>query len=90
MSKEGEGQQQGPFAPGTRVNTATAILFSLKTMELLENRLKSHSNATPLFSMTVVSLASSQDCRSVDSDAWCKQAITMLYQGMKAVHMVAR
>ena len=40
-----------------------AILFSLKSMETLENGLQTHSGA------------SSQSCRSVDADAWCKQAL---------------
>ena len=51
------------------------ILFSLKTVESLENRLQTNSGATPLFSMRTVLLASSQSCRSVDADAWCKQAL---------------
>ena len=42
-----------------------AILFSLKTIGLLENAVK----MTPLFSMRTVALASLQSCRSVDSDA---------------------
>ena len=36
------------------------ILFSLKTMELLENGLQLHSRATPLFSMRTELLVSSQ------------------------------
>ena len=70
MCKKGKGQHKGPFTPSARVNSAMTIatLFSLKTMELPENGLQSISGATPLFSMTVVSLTSSQDCRSVDSD----------------------
>ena len=43
------------------------MLFSLKTMESLENGLQSHSVVTLLFSMTALSLASSQSCYSVDS-----------------------
>ena len=53
------------------VNDDTAMilvmLFSLKTMESLENGLQSHSVVTLLFSMTALSLASSQSCYSVDS-----------------------
>ena len=52
-----------------------AILFSLKSMELLENRLQPHSGATPLISMGTESQASSQSCHSVDADAWCKWAL---------------
>ena len=52
------------------------ILFSLKSVELLENRLQSHSEATPLFSMRTESQALSLNCRSVDADAWCKWALT--------------
>ena len=48
-----------------------AILFSLKTVELLENGLQTHSRATPLFSMRTESQAS---C-SVDADAWYKRAL---------------
>ena len=40
-----------------------AILFSLKSMETLENGLQPHSGA------------SSQSCRSIDTDAWCKRAL---------------
>ena len=48
-----------------------AILFSLKTIGLLENGVK----MTPLFSMRTVSIGSLQSCRSVDSDARCKRAL---------------
>ena len=54
-----------------------AILFSLKTVESLENRLQTHFGATPLFSMRTVLLSSSQSCRSVDADAWCKWALSV-------------
>ena len=39
------------------------ILFSLKLMETLENGLQTHSGA------------SSQSCRSVDADVWCKRVL---------------
>ena len=55
-----------------------AILFYLKTMKSLENGLQPQSEATPLFSMRTESLASSQSCHSVDTDAWCKWAFTHL------------
>ena len=55
-----------------------AILFSLKTMELLENRLQPHSGVTPLFSIRTESLVSSQSCRCIDADAWCKRALKCL------------
>ena len=53
-----------------------AILFSLKSVELLKNRLQPHSGATPLFSVRMESQASSQSCRSIDTDAWCKWALS--------------
>ena len=55
-------------------------------MELLENglQLKNYTNIgqnlnlmTPLFSVRTVSLALSQSCRSVDTDAWCKRALNI-------------
>ena len=51
------------------------ILFSLKSMEMLENRLLPQSGVTPLFWMRTESLASSQSCRSIDTDTWCKQTL---------------
>ena len=52
-----------------------AILCSLKSVESLENTLQPHSGGTPLFSMKTESRATSQGCRSVDADAWCKWAL---------------
>ena len=46
-----------------------AILFSLKTIELIENGLQLQSGVTPLVSIRTVLLASSQSCHSVDADA---------------------
>ena len=51
------------------------ILFSLKTMEPLENGLQPHSGVTSLFLMRTESLASLQSCHSVDADALCKRTI---------------
>ena len=42
------------------------VLFSLKTLDLLQNGVATHFWVTPLSSMRTVSLASSQSCRSVD------------------------
>ena len=42
-----------------------AILFSLQTMETLENGFQ------------ILSEASSQSCRSVEADVWCKRTITL-------------
>ena len=42
----------------------------------LQNGVATHFQASPLISMRTESLASSQSCRSVDVDAWCKQALT--------------
>ena len=53
------------------------ILFSLKSVESLENRLQPRSGATSLFSMRTESLASSLSCCSVDADAWCKRALRL-------------
>ena len=55
--------------------SASSILFSLKTMESLQNEIVTHFSATPLFSIRTVTLASSQSCRSVDANAWCKWAL---------------
>ena len=48
---------------------------SASTMESLKNGLQSHSGVPPFFSMRTLSLASSQNCCSVDFDAWCKRAL---------------
>ena len=52
-----------------------AILFSLKTMKLLQNRVVTYCQATPLFSMRILLLASSQSYLSIDAEAWCKQTL---------------
>ena len=46
-----------------------AILFSLENNGV---GLQPYSWATPLFLMRTALLASSQSCRSLDADAWCK------------------
>ena len=46
-----------------------AILFSLKTMESLQNGVATHFQVTPSFTMITESIASSQHCRRVDADA---------------------
>ena len=53
-----------------------AILFSLKTMESPQIGVATHFQATLLFSIRIVLLVSSQNCRNIDSDAWCKRALT--------------
>ena len=50
-----------------------AILFSLKSMEMLETGLQTHSGA------------SLQSCCSVDVDAWCKRAH---YKGFVVLYIV--
>ena len=55
-----------------------AILFSLKTMESIQNGIANHFQATPLFSMKTVMLASLQSCHNVDADAWCKLGLRRL------------
>ena len=52
------------------------ILFWLKTMESLQIGAATHFRVTPLISMRTVLLASLQSCGSVDSDAWCKPALS--------------
>ena len=58
----GIGVSYGLFIPNVSVNAVMtlAILFSLKTMESLENGLQPHSGATPLFSMRTELQASLQ------------------------------
>ena len=53
-----------------------ANMFSLKSVELLENKLQPHCRVTPLFSMRTELQASSLSCRSVDADAWCKWSLS--------------
>ena len=71
-------QRKGPFTTSVRVqhcdNSAMmlAIVFSLKTMELIQNGIVTYFQETPLFSMRTILIASPQSCRSVDADAWCK------------------
>ena len=65
-----------------------AILFSLKTMESLQNGLQPHSGATPLFSIRTVLLASSQSFHNTDADAWCKWELTLaIYINLLRVHV---
>ena len=52
------------------------ILFSLKTMESLQIGVATNFQETALFSMKTVLLVSSQSCRNIDSDAWCKRVLT--------------
>ena len=75
MTQNTEGK--GPFIPSVSINAAMtlAILFSLKTMESLQNGIATHFQATPLFLMKTESQASSQSYRSIDADAWCKRTL---------------
>ena len=50
-----------------------AILFSLKTIEPLQNGVATHFQVTSLFSMRTELQASSQSCHSIDADAWYKR-----------------
>ena len=54
-----------------------AILFSLKKMESLQNRVATHFQTTSLFSMRTVSIVLSQSSGSVNADAWCKRALAV-------------
>ena len=47
------------------MGTLLAILFTLKSMEMLGNGLQSHSRASSL------------NCHGVDADTWCKRALTI-------------
>ena len=55
------------------------ILFSLKTMESLRIEVATHFQMTPLISIGIVLLASPQSSHSVDTDAWCKRALTVIF-----------
>ena len=52
------------------------ILFSLRTIELLQIGVATHFQVTPLFSMRTELLASLQSCCNVDA-AWCKWALIL-------------
>ena len=56
---------KGPFTPSTSVNAATTVFIE-------NNGVTWKWVATSLFSMRTESLASSQRCRRMDADAWCK------------------
>ena len=51
-----------------------AILLSMKSVESLQNGVATYFHTTPLISMRTKTQASSQSCRSIDVDAWCKWA----------------
>ena len=55
-----------------------AILFSLKTMKSFQIGVATHFQVPPLFSMRTESLGLSLSCRSIDADAWRKQALISL------------
>ena len=79
---------KGPFTPSVSVKAAMtlAIPFSLKTMESLQNAVATYFQVTPLISMRIKSLVSSQSCRSLDADVWCKRALrTLLHQSSESV-----
>ena len=59
------------------------ILFSLKTKESLEKGLQPH-----LFSMRTESLASSQSCRTIKADAWCKWALRKTHVSVSVARSV--
>ena len=64
------------------VSTLRQLCNGASGTVLIENngvarkRVATHSGVTPLFSIRIVLLASLQNCRSIDADAWCKQALT--------------
>ena len=55
------------------------ILFSLKTVESLQIWVTTHFRVTLLFSKRTVLLASSQSCRSVDAEAWCRASSSYFF-----------
>ena len=64
-------------------------LFSLKTMESLENEFQPHSGVIPSFSIRTELVASSQSCRCVDDDTWCKQAVSGLSEQNCTIFLVS-
>ena len=50
-----------------------AILFSFRSIKLLLNKIATHFRDAPLFSIRTELLVSSQSCRRIDADAWCKR-----------------
>ena len=76
---------KGPFTPSvsTILRWRVRFPFSLKTMESLQNGIATCFQATPLILMRTKSQASSQSCRSIEADVWCKRALnkgTLLLQ----------
>ena len=57
-------------------------------MQSLQNGLQPHSETASLFSMRTGSLASSQSCRRVDADAWCKRALRVNADAPKYLELV--
>ena len=82
---EGDFTCQGPVytkRQRQRCNSSAmtlAILFSLKTMESLQNLVATHSQASLLISMRTELLASLQSGRSIDADVWCKRALNVFH-----------
>ena len=52
-----------------------AILFSLKTLESLQNGVAAHFQVTSLFSMRILSMTSLQSSHSIDPDTCCKRTL---------------
>ena len=76
---------KGPFTPNAstlrQLCDNASHIFSLKTMDLFPEWVATHFQVTPLFSMRTVWLASSQSCRSNDTDTWCKWALMLKWLG---------
>ena len=51
--------------------------FLIEINGVTQSGIQPQAGVTPLFSIRTASLASSQNCRSVDSDSWCKRTITI-------------
>ena len=64
------------------------ILFLLKIMECLKNGFQPQSEATPLLLMKAVTLASSQNCCSIDADICCKWAPSSAIQTYNLIFSV--
>ena len=53
-----------------------AVLFSLKTMESLQNGFATYFQAdSTVFNENKIASVVSQSCRSADADAWCKRSL---------------
>ena len=64
-----------PFTPNGNVTAAMMLVILIENNGVAQNGVVTHFRMTSLFSVRTVLLASSQSCRSIDTDAWCKWAL---------------